>query len=237
MFSKKLLMPVIHVESTSCESIFQNIDKCLSANIKAIWLISHGYLNFVQLKNVFKKVKKKYPNLWIGCNFLDLDQNIFSQIKDIKLDGIWIDNSYQGLAFREIEAEKLYLSWKNSNFNGIYFGGVAFKYCEQPFLLEKAVFTAKNCMDIITTSGVSTGTAADLKKLSLMKRALNKGNPAKNTKLAVASGISILNIKDQIKFADFFIVSSSLESSSGVFSLEKLIELNLFIENFNLSNS
>jgi len=59
-----------------------------------------------------------------------------------------------------------------SNWKGIYFGGVAFKYQEDVTDLAKVAVAAMPFLDVITTSGVGTGIAPNLEKIKHMKNAV-----------------------------------------------------------------
>ena len=218
---KNILIPVVHAEGSK-ELIFQNIEKVVNAGLDHVFLISHTKYQHRELLEISKEVKEKYPELKVGCNFLDLSSLVvFNELKsDIShLDMIWLDNSYIGLYDREQEAEILFKSWIENDFKGLYFGGVAFKGCEQPISLEAATELAKHRMSVVTTSGVSTGNKPSVEKIITMKRVLGSSD------LAIASGISIDNINDYKAFATYFIVSSSIEKEFGVLDQEKLNEL------------
>lgn len=218
----KEIIPVIHVMYENQAK--EEIQKILSCGLKKCFLISHGKYKYFQLISLAKKLKEIEPDLWIGLNFLDLGEDTFDNVSffnDI-IDAIWIDNSYIGVDKKK--SDKLFKSWQKSCFKGIYFGGVAFKYCKQPDNLLNATLEACNSMDIITTSGLATGIAADINKIKTMKDA------AGNKSLALASGIKSSNIKEYKEFVDYFLVASSIEDSFGNISTIKLNEL---IEAFN----
>ena len=234
MFSKKLLMPVIHVESKDMSLIMKNVDICTRNRIKAIWLISHSALTHNDLIDISKEIKKKYPTLWIGCNFLDFynDTKVFSAVDHKFIDGIWIDNTYLGVD--SVKAEKLYNDWIQSEFKGLYFGGFAFKYCEQPkdySIIPEII----NKLEILTTSGNGTGEQPSLEKIKKIRSYIPECDSTYN-KIAVASGISFENIKEYISYVDYFIVSSSIEDSFGVLNEEKVRELSDFILEYNMKN-
>ena len=59
-------------------------------------------------------------------------------------------------------------------------------------------------MDVVTTSGLSTGSAPDREKISRMKASI------RNKPLAIASGISSDNVGNYLDIADCFLVATSL---------------------------
>lgn len=218
----KEIIPVIHVLYENQAK--QEIQKMLNCGLKKCFLISHGRYNYYQLIALAKNLKLINKDLWIGLNLLDLGESSFENAAFFNniIDAIWIDNSHIGVDKQK--SDKLVKSWQKSDFKGLYFGGVAFKYCKQPNNLIEATKEACNSMDIITTSGLATGIAADLNKIKTMKEA------AGDKSLAIASGVKSSNIKEFKEFIDYFLVASSIEDSFGNISEVKLNEL---IEAFN----
>lgn len=212
-----MIIPVIHVltETQALENI-EIIKKC---GLNKAFLISHGNISWKQLLKIAKEIKEKH-NMWIGCNFLDIDSElVFDTLKENinQIDGLWIDDS-----FSETDKIKhIYLknAWKNSGFKGLYFGGVSFKGCVQPNSLEKATETAIDAMDVITTSGPATGIPPSFNKLGTMK------DIAQKKPLGLASGVDETNIRQFSHYVDYFIVASSIEEKFGRISEEKLRRL------------
>jgi len=58
---------------------------------------------------------------------------------------------------------------RQTAWEGLYFGGVAFKYQEQPNNLAVAIENAKEYLDVITTSGPGTGKSIDLDKIKRIR--------------------------------------------------------------------
>lgn len=230
----KELVPVIHIESNNIGKALNlariNINILKRAGIKKAFLISHTEkITFKSLIQIHKTLKEENPDFWLGCNFLDIPSYlVFKTIeKDLNnLDGLWIDNSYIGLKGQETKSLELFNSWKNSNFKGIYFSGVAFKGCEQPIDLVSASREAIGYMDIITTSGDRTGSAPDVEKIRKMKLAIGSKS------LAIASGVSIDNIDTFLPYVDYFLTASSIEADFGIFDEDKVIKLFNKIKNY-----
>lgn len=57
-------------------------------------------------------------------------------------------------------------------------------------MIEKNAETINKLLDVVTTSGIATGAAADLKKVETIKSTLNEGK-----KMALASGVAIDNVE------------------------------------------
>lgn len=224
----KEFIPVIHITNNN-KDLERNIKIILENNITHIMLISHGYLDYIELLDLGKELKSQYHNLWIGYNFLDLSSsNVFKFLLkgNIEVDGIWIDNSYVGLNQNYAnELKKLWLEYKNKFNNSLYFGGVAFKYLPQPQYIDKAILESKTMMDVVTTTGSGTGNSISKEKINLFNRLINN-----DTNIGIASGISIDNIDYLFNKANYFLVSSSISKNDSLFDENKL---KLFNDKFN----
>lgn len=222
----KQLYPVIHVTDTP--QTFVNVEKCLKAHVDGIFLISHGYMKYKELFELAKKVKQQYPTLWIGINCLDANiKTVFDHFTNDMNDyiqGIWFDDSKRGVD--KTEADKITASWKHSVFTGELFGGVAFKYCQQPKYIDEAVKESIGNMSVITTSGDGTGVAADLDKVQKMHKALD-GNGV----LGIASGVDVDNVEFYLPFIDRFLVSTGISIDHSNLDFEKMVQLNKKIKN------
>lgn len=220
----KKFIPVIHI-TDDLNDLETNLKIIQDNNIKDIMLISHGYLNYLELIELGTKLKSEYNNLNIGYNFLDLNSiNVFNYLlkNKIKVDYIWIDNSYVGLNNNyALKIKEQWLEYKEFNSNVKYFGGVAFKYLPQPKYIEKAIEESKKMMDIITTTGNGTGIEISKEKINLFDKIINKESP-----LAIASGVSIENIDYLFHYVNYFLVSSSISKSDSLFDDIKFKEFN-----------
>ncbi len=78
---------------------------------------------------------------------------------------------------------------QESGWDGLYFGGVAFKYQRPVEDLTSAARIAARYMDVVTTSGPGTGIAAARDKIVAMKEAVGDLPLAADCFL-VATGIS-----------------------------------------------
>mgnify|MGYP000072399560 CR=1 FL=1 len=139
------------------------------------------------------------------------------------IDGVWSDNARMhldnvghesGAHYGEVvRAKRQWFAWQ-----GLYFGGVAFKY-QRPVPPEQWGATAKYAapwVDVITTSGEGTGIAAPPEKLRAMRDAIG------DHPLALASGVTPDNIGDYLDTVDAFLVSTGIEQSFGVFDPAKV---------------
>ncbi len=139
-------------------------------------------------------------------NCLDLSAKDAAGCIPDYIDGLWSDNAR--IDERE-ECQPYAEDVKNllQEWNGLYFGGVAFKYQREVKDLEVAVEISKSYMDAICTSGKGTGYAADVKKLKRMKSAVG------DFPIAIASGITPDNIEDYLPYVDYYLVATGIGKS------------------------
>lgn len=195
------IIPVIHM--VNINQVRTNILTCINLGIKKVFLINHA-VDTDELVLCALEMKKEFPDLWIGVNLLG--ESIESVInRDLQLDGIWFD-------------ETIKESYPKEKFNGMIFGGLAFKYQKQPKDLSVACTEVKYNTTVAVTSGKGTGKAAAIDKIELLQAHLGS-HP-----LAIASGIDATNIL-QYKEVNYFLVASSITSAGEIIDADKLNEL------------
>ena len=196
------LLPVIHVASR--EQALRNAAVARSAACDGIFLINHG-IPFQSLLAIHHAVIQECPDWWVGVNCLDLHPSEVFQHLAAEVAGVWVDNAEideQGA--QQGRAEAIQAARSESGWQGLYFGGVAFKYQRPVEELEQAARLAARYMHVVTTSGPGTGIAALREKIARMKAALG------NFPLAIASGITPENITDYLDVADCFLVATGI---------------------------
>jgi len=174
--------------------------------------------------NIAESLRSEYPENWIGLNALGVaPADIFNHI-DNSINGIWVDNA--GIDEREVFQNypgKVMRIIQEKKWTGLYFGGVAFKYQRVVHDLETASKIAISYMDVVTTSGLGTGRAADIEKITRMKQAVG------DFPLAIASGITPYNIEDYLPISDCYLVATGInkvsESNDDYFDEALLTEL------------
>ena len=200
----KWFLPVIHVLNE--EQMLRNLTISKNAGADGVFLINHGILTFRELLRLHSRAVLEFPDWWIGVNCLDLSGVDVFQFLDNSVSGVWVDNG--GIdGKKNIQAKKILFSKENSSWNGLYFGGVSFKYqnnIPDDFLASSI---AMGFMDIITTSGPATGKKASVEKISIMKHALG------STRLALASGVTCDNVIECLPFVDIFLVATGISDS------------------------
>lgn len=201
------VLPVVHI--TDKEQAIKNAGIAKEAGSDGIFLISmqgrsHDYLRFIH-----GIVQEKFPGFWIGVNYLDLRYDpieVFANLKP-NISGAWLDDArIREMGEDQSEASQIAQARKSSGWDGLYFGGVAFKYQERipESELREIANVATKYMDVVTTSGDGTGFAPDVSKIELMKDGVGE-HP-----LAIASGISPDNVYKYLDIADAFLVATSL---------------------------
>jgi hypothetical protein len=204
--NSKIILPVIHIKTMNqslCNAIIAYEQGC-----DGIFLINHGESSHIDLIKIHNGLYERFPDWWIGINCLDLAPvDVFNKVTQ-KVSGVWTDNAMINENSEvQPEADLIQVARKKSNWQGLYFGGVAFKYQRSVNELAKAVRIAVNYMDVVTTSGPATGEPANIGKITEMKQAIG------NAPLAIASGITSRNINDYLKIANCFLVATGISKS------------------------
>jgi len=199
------IYPVIHVED-----IPQAIGNTLIARkygADGVFLINHK-ISPEDLLEIHARVAEVVEDWWIGINCLGFSDEQMFQHATPEMSGIWTDNANidERTDFQQ-NANYIQSFRKKSGWQGLYFGGVAFKYQREIIDLESACEKAIPYVDIVTTSGPGTAKAADVNKIERMSKAL-KGHP-----LAIASGITFDNIESYLDKATHFLVASGINKS------------------------
>jgi uncharacterized protein len=223
VFSKThVFLPVIHVEN--------EMQACYNARIAAeegadgIFLINHS-ISHRRLVLCYDSVHQALPGFWIGLNCLDLGRRAVGVIPR-EVVGLWVDNAGIGEEWMPgYSPEDFTRSRERVGWEGLYFGGVAFKH--QRVLMDAAEEAALAVphVDVITTSGVSTGSAPDVGKIKEMKAAI--GDHA----LAIASGITPENVGGYLPYANAFLVATGVSRSFTELSRERVRLLTEAIKN------
>jgi len=203
----RVFLPVIH--PVSFKAARDSVDIAVASKADGIFLINQGLSTSETLK-LSQEVIAKYPNLWVGLNILGYAPSDVLNIIPSGIKGIWADS-----------IENINLSRKKTKWNGLFFGGVAFKYQKSVALNEipLACREAMEFVDVITTSGPGTGKPASIDKIKIFREALGS-HP-----LALASGVDINNIQEYLPYVNAFLVGTSIEKEFGVLDAQKTQEL------------
>jgi hypothetical protein len=208
--NKKVFLAVVHV--TDYFQALRNVDLAARYGADGAFLISHRKVPDPELIEIYQTIREErgshgLPYFWAGLNCLNMrETEVFSKVPP-NTDGIWLDDL--GLRRRDPEqrrAKAIRAARHRSKWEGLLFGGVAFKYQERvPYsdIAELARLAREFC-DVVTTSGEATGKAPEMKKIQLMRDALG------DFPLAIASGMTPQNVKNYLHAADCFLVATGV---------------------------
>lgn len=179
--NKHTVLPVIHTSSEAQARV--NIQIAAMAGADGVFLVNHS-ISYQNLINIYREIRKDFPDMWVGINCLDLAPGWAAPHPLV--EGVWVDNAgiFEGASEQKYAAEIAKV--QRLRWDGIYFGGVAFKGQRKvrPENLAAAATSAMPYMDVVTTSGPGTGQEADVDKIRVMKEAIG------DFPLAIASGIT-----------------------------------------------
>jgi predicted TIM-barrel enzyme len=211
--SAHVLLPVVHPASHA--EALESIRVAHAAGIKGIFLIDQG-MSATEVLRLIMEVRAMYPALWVGVNLLSRQpaQGLAAALDGCegRIDGIWSDNA-------EEDATEFVETRRARGWNGLYFGGTAFKY-QRPVAdadLGAVAANAATYMDVVCTSGAGTGIAADVRKVKMMREGLGPDHA-----LALASGVTHENVKDYLPYVDAYLVGTGIEERFGVLDPRKV---------------
>lgn len=227
------MIAVVHVHDK--KQAIENVAIAMRGGLHGVFLINHD-MSSAELLTIFRRVRDQYPHTWIGINTQDLrPAEAFEHIGVLKqqgcrVDGLWTDNpEIDGVNPGFANQDHIRKIQEKIEWDGLYFGGVAFKYQEPPSDLASAVRTSRHYLDVITTSGAGTGKAIDEEKIR------NFRENAENHPIAIASGVSADNIKTLARYADVFLTASSLNKEGDFYNFDptKVEEMGRILEEIN----
>lgn len=203
---KKVFLPVVH--PLSRDHALRALHVARKGGADGVFLINQG-MKTDEVLALAHECMMSIPDFWIGVNILDANvQSLVSKFdcEACRPDGVWSDRA-GSLAER-------------GGWDGLYFGGVAFKYQKEvnPEDEEREIYKAltHGLVDVVTTSGPGTGEPADVNKVRRMQMILG------DDPLAIASGITPGNVRQYTPYVDAFLVATGIELEFGVFDPEKL---------------
>jgi uncharacterized protein len=201
---KHAFLAVIHVEDGA--QALRNAKIAEQEGADGIFLINHS-IPYNRLIRCYHMVQEQLQNFWVGLNCLDLGRSAVDFIPK-QTAGLWVDNAGINESTEPVATAQEFEHFrKKSDWQGLYFGGVAFKYQEEITDVAKVARLAVPFVDVITTSGAGTGKAADIEKVRTMKKAIG------DHPLAIASGITPENVGEYMPTADCFLVATGISDS------------------------
>lgn len=219
---KSIVLPVIHV--LDHEQTYRNISIAIDGGCPGVFLINHDFEK-EKLLPIIKSIRAEFSDYWIGINFLAVTGEYAFPIlgalqsEGIRVDGYWADDACideRRTENDQINAQRIDTVRKKSGWQGLYIGGTAFKKQREVGPAEYAYSAqlASNHMDIVVTSGIATGHAADVAKIKTFRKSCG------DTALAVASGITPDNAGEYIDDVDLFMVATGINIDSDFYNID-----------------
>lgn len=213
-----VVLPVIHVLESSRTAT--NIEKVIAAGSHGCFLINHDF-EAERLIPIIKDMRARFPDLWMGVNFLGVTgKNAFPILGEMakdacRVDAYWADDARideDGDTKEAVEIERIRTA---SGWTGLYFGGTAFKKQRpvDPSRYGDAARAALRFVDVVTTSGIATGEAADLGKIKTFRSAMG------DRPLAIASGITPQNAANYAE-VDCFMVATGINEAGNFYDID-----------------
>ena len=215
MRTARVLLPVIHPvnEATALASV----EVAIAANCRGVFLLNQG-MTSAEVLQLVMTVRRLHPQLWVGVNLLgQRPEEVLAMglaACEGRLDGIWSDNAHIDETSSEQPIAQAFVDARRAvQWQGLYLGGVAFKYQREvpPAQLGAAGAAAAPYMDVVCSSGPGTGHAADLEKVASLRDGM-----VETSALALASGVTEANVRTFLPDVQAFLVGTSIESSFGV---------------------
>ncbi|QGX98781.1 adenine phosphoribosyltransferase [Roseovarius faecimaris] len=220
--SGPVVLPVIHV--LDAEQTKTNIQSAIDGGCPGVFLINHDFEK-EKLVPIIKDMRRAFPDVWIGVNFLAVTGKfafpILGQLQaeGVQVDGYWADDARIDERRPEDdqpEAEEIADIRNESGWTGLYIGGTAFKKQREvePAQFAKSARIATRYMDVVVTSGVATGHAADVGKIETFRE--NCGDTA----LGLASGITPENAAQYADAVDLFMVATGINFEGDFYNID-----------------
>jgi predicted TIM-barrel enzyme len=214
-----VVLPVIHVLDTP--RTVENVRILVGEGAAGCFLINHDF-GVPQFEPIIHGVREAFPSLWMAVNFLAVTgRDAFPvlgklQADGCQVDGYWADDAR--IAERselQREANVIDKAREASGWQGLYFGGTAFKKQREvdPANYQQAASKASAHMDVITTSGVATGHEADLSKIEAFRAGIG------DRPLALASGITPDNAHAYAD-VDCFMVATGINHQGNFYDID-----------------
>ena len=217
-----VVLPVIHVIDN--EQVEANTRIAIGEGCPGIFLINHDF-SYPKFLPIIRYIREKFPHLWLGVNFLGVTgKDAFPVLSDLQCDGVnlnayWADDARINERFtqdEQCEADEISRVRAGSGWEGLYFGGTAFKK-QREVLTENyhlAAELACHHMDVVTTSGVATGQAAEISKIETFRKACG------DTAIALASGVTPENAIFFESLVDAFLVATGINISEDFYNID-----------------
>lgn len=217
-----VVLPVIHV--LDAEQAQRNIQTAIDGGCPGVFLINHDFEK-EKLIPIIKEMRQAFPDYWIGVNFLAVTGKFaFPILGDLqaggtRVDGYWADDARMDERRSDDdqpEAEEITKIRQESGWDGLYIGGTAFKKQREVNAehYAKSARIATKYMDVVVTSGVATGHAADVGKIDIFRTHCG------DTALGLASGITPENAAQYSEAVDLFMVATGINFEGDFYNID-----------------
>ena len=215
------VLPVIHAQDD--EQIDRNIEIAVRCGAQGVFLINHDF-DVTRFLPLIERCRQAHPLLWLGVNFLGVTgRDAFPILGDLESRGLAIDAYWadDGCIDEQHESQSqagdINIVREESGWSGIYFGGTAFKKqrAVDPADYLRSGQIAAQWMDVVTTSGVATGEAAEIEKIETFRQGVGTGT------LAVASGITPENVHDYAPYVDAILVATGINLPQDFYNIDR----------------
>jgi len=224
------VLPVIHAQDD--EQIDRNIETVVRCGAQGVFLINHDF-DVELFLPLIERCRQAHPLLWLGVNFLGVTgRDAFPVLADLEsrglpIDAYWADDACIDEQHEsQSQAEGINTIREESGWSGIYFGGTAFK--KQRVIDPADYFVsgqiAAQWMDVVTTSGVATGAAAEIGKIQTFRQGVG------DSTLAVASGITPENVHGYAPYVDAILVATGINLPEDFYNIDRT-KLSRLIDN------
>ncbi|WP_146347221.1 BtpA/SgcQ family protein [Falsiphaeobacter marinintestinus] len=213
-----VVLPVIHVLDSA--RTLKNVEVLLEAGAQGCFLINHDF-EPEKFLPIIRDTRAAFPSLWMAVNFLAVTGKVAFPIlgqlqsEGCQVDAYWADDACIDEDGANAEAKEIAAVRESSGWDGLYFGGTAFKKqrAVDPSRYGDAAREACPFMDVITTSGVATGQEADLGKIETFRAAIG------DRPMALASGISPENAMSYAD-VDCFMVATGINEPGNFYDID-----------------
>ncbi len=215
--------PVIHAIDEV--QVGKNVEIAIGEGAQGVFLINHDF-GVEPFLPIVRATREAFPYLWLGLNFLAVTgKDAFPTLGQLQAEGCtvdayWADDARideRRASDDQEEAETISNVRKISGWNGLYFGGTAFKKQREvsPESYGRSATIAAHHMDVVTTSGVATGHEAETGKIATFRSAVG------DRPLALASGITPENAH-VYGDVDCFLVATGINVEGDFYNIDPL---------------
>ncbi|MEM7213041.1 MAG: adenine phosphoribosyltransferase [Pseudomonadota bacterium] len=213
-----VVLPVIHV--LDAEQTARNIRVLIREGASGCFLINHDF-GVPEFLPIVREIRARFPSLWLGLNFLAvIGRDAFPVLGDLAregcpIDAYWADDARIDEHCQNAEADEIADIRAASGWDGLYFGGTAFKKQRpvDPEHWQDAAREAVPYMDAVTTSGIATGEEADLTKIEEFRAGIGAAP------MALASGITPENARAYAD-VDAFMVATGINVPGDFYNID-----------------